>query len=162
MTVPSLQGGACRLQPDQHSGLTQQSSIFETPPPLATLNRLRHHFQPLVDVLYHAVGRVCDRMIRPVELAGIVHDQLQVVDARLDGHVLVVSELCLHCAEIHRLLDDAGIGGEFQSLVIDRSKKISSILFLLSVADLRAKEGILSLSHGVGAPSCFARPFDHL
>lgn len=143
MAVPSLQGEACRLQPDQHSGLIQQSSIFETPPPLATLSWLRHHFQPLVNVLYHAVGRVRDRMIRTVELASIVHDQLQVVDARLDGGVFVVSEFQFDSAEIHWLLDDVRVGGKFQDLVVDGTEKVSSVLFLFGVADLRAEEGVL-------------------
>lgn len=140
--------------------LSQRSPLIKTSPPLATLSRLRHHFHPLINVLQHAISRVRDRMFRPIELTSIVHDQLQVVYTRLDGSVLVISELCFHRAEIHGLLDNVWVGGEIQSLMVDRPEEVSSVFFLFCVADLCAEESVLRLRDGVGAPSCFARWFN--
>ena len=148
------------LQSYQHTALGQQSPFLKTSPPLPPLSRLRHHLQSLINILQHAVSRMRDRMIRPIELASIIHNQLQVIDTRLDGGVCVVSELHLDRAEIHGLLDDVWISGEFQSLVVDWPEEVSGVFFLFGVADLGAEEGVLGIGHGVGAPSCFAWRFD--
>ena len=100
-----------------------------------------------------------DRMLRPIEPASIVHDQLQIVDARLNRRILLVPELQFHRAEIHWLLDDIWVGREFQSFVVDWAQKVSGVFFLFGVADLGAEESVLHVSHGVSGPSCFALPF---